>query len=190
MEIEKNIAVILQRALRESGKTKLEFSQELGIPRSSLQGYLDGTTCPRASAIETIAAHLSITPAQLVSGLDGVQDAALPGLEALRRMIPALHPQAQGIAEEAKGCPLSCSCVKDTAVCAYFYTLHFSFLLIQKGLPQWGVLFIILPYRVTCRKRWSIAATWARWARARSGGIFRIATIAIRAYPRCCCWSM
>ncbi len=101
MEIEKNIAVILQRALRESGKTKLEFSQELGIPRSSLQGYLDGTTCPRASAIETIAAHLSITPAQLVSGLDGVQDAALPGLEALRRMIPALHPQAQGIAEEA-----------------------------------------------------------------------------------------
>ena len=101
MEIEKNIAAILQRALHESGKTKLEFSQELGIPRSSLQGYLDGTTCPRASAIETIAARLSISPAQLVAGLDGVQDAALPALEALRRMIPGLHPEAQGIAEEA-----------------------------------------------------------------------------------------
>ncbi len=56
--------------------------------------------------------------------------------------------------------------VGNTATRPHFFTIHFSFLLIQKGLPKWGVLFIILPYRVTCRKRWSIAATWARWARA------------------------
>lgn len=42
MQIEKNIAATLQNKMRESGKTKLEFSKELGIPRSTLQGYLKG----------------------------------------------------------------------------------------------------------------------------------------------------
>ena len=101
LKIAKNIAAILQRELRASGKTKLEFSQELGIPRSTLQGYLKGEACPRADSIETLAAGLSISPAQLVSGLEGVQGAVLPSLDALRRAIPTLHPQAQSIAEEA-----------------------------------------------------------------------------------------
>ena len=101
MKIVENIAAILQRELQASGMTKLEFSQELGIPRSTLQGYLKCTTCPRADSIETLANGLSISPAQLVSGLEGAQDAALPSLDALRRTIPTLHSQAQSIAEEA-----------------------------------------------------------------------------------------
>ena len=101
MKIVENIAAILQRELQASGMTKLEFSQELGIPRSTLQGYLKCTTCPRADSIETLADGLSISPAQLVSGLEGAQDAALPSLDALRRTIPTLHSQAQSIAEEA-----------------------------------------------------------------------------------------
>lgn len=101
LKIAKNIAAILQRELRASGKTKLEFSQELGIPRSTLQGYLKGEACPRADSIETLAAGLSISPAQLVSGMEGVQDAALSGLDALCRTIPSLHPRAQQLAEYA-----------------------------------------------------------------------------------------
>ena len=42
MQIEKNIAATLQRRMDEAGKTKLEFSRDLGIPRSTLQGYLRG----------------------------------------------------------------------------------------------------------------------------------------------------
>ena len=44
MQIEKNIAAMLQSKMEETGKTKLEFSKELGIPRSTLQGYLKGDT--------------------------------------------------------------------------------------------------------------------------------------------------
>ena len=36
MQIEKNIAATLQRRMDEAGKTKLEFSRDLGIPRSTL----------------------------------------------------------------------------------------------------------------------------------------------------------
>lgn len=101
MKIVENIAAILQRELQASGMTKLEFSQELGIPRSTLQGYLKCTTCPRADSIETLANGLSISPAQLVSGLEGAQDAALSALDALCRTIPSLHPRAQRLAEYA-----------------------------------------------------------------------------------------
>ena len=40
MQIEKNIAATLQRKMNAAGKTKLEFSKELGIPRSTFQEYL------------------------------------------------------------------------------------------------------------------------------------------------------
>lgn len=42
MQIEKNIAATLQRKMKAAGKTKLEFSKELGIPRSTFQEYLKG----------------------------------------------------------------------------------------------------------------------------------------------------
>ena len=46
MQIEKNIAAMPQSKMNEEGKTKLEFSKELGIPRSTLQGYLKGGQVP------------------------------------------------------------------------------------------------------------------------------------------------
>ena len=47
MQIEKNIAATLQRKMKAAGKTKLEFSKELGIPRSTFQEYLKGDKCLR-----------------------------------------------------------------------------------------------------------------------------------------------
>ena len=51
MQIEKNIAAMLQSKMKETGKTKLEFSKELGIPRSTLQVYLKGDKCLRSDSI-------------------------------------------------------------------------------------------------------------------------------------------
>ena len=68
MQIEKNIAATLQRKMKAAGKTKLEFSKELGIPRSTFQEYLKGDKCLRSDSIEELAKSLSISPAQLISG--------------------------------------------------------------------------------------------------------------------------
>ena len=66
MQIEKNIAAMLQSKMKETGKTKLEFSKELGIPRSTLQGYLKGDKCLRSDSIEEIAK----TPGSLTGTAD------------------------------------------------------------------------------------------------------------------------
>ena len=63
MQIEKNIAATLQRRMDEAGKTKLEFSRDLGIPRSTLQGYLRGEKGLRSDSIEERAKRLGMSPA-------------------------------------------------------------------------------------------------------------------------------
>ena len=82
--------------------------------------------------------------------------------------VPSGHfPLIGGIGPEGKAkgacCPAPASRIRRYVPTSSLFTIP-SYL--TKRTPQWGVLFIILPYRVTCRKRWSIAATWARWARA------------------------
>lgn len=64
MQIEKNIAATLRHRMEAEKKSKLEFSKELGIPRSTFQGYLKGENCLRSDSIEEIAKGLNITPAQ------------------------------------------------------------------------------------------------------------------------------
>mgnify|MGYP002523862124 CR=1 FL=1 len=100
MQIEKNIAATLRHRMEEEKKSKLEFSKELGIPRSTFQGYLKGENCLRSDSIEEIAKGLNITPAQLISG---PEDAAADPLrlETLLPQLPALHPQAQRLAKDA-----------------------------------------------------------------------------------------
>ena len=91
MQIEKNIAAMLQSKMKETGKTKLEFSKELGIPRSTLQGYLKGDKCLRSASLEEIANRLDLSLAHLLSG----------PVYALQEELRMLHPQAQGLAREA-----------------------------------------------------------------------------------------
>ena len=100
VQIEKNIAATLRHRMEAEKKSKLEFSKELGIPRSTFQGYLKGENCLRSDSIEEIAKGLNITPAQLISG---PEDAAAESLrlETLLPQIPALHPQAQRLAKDA-----------------------------------------------------------------------------------------
>ena len=101
MQIEKNIAAILQNRLKESDKTKLKFSEELGIPRSTLQGYLKGDKGLRSDSIEELAKCLGLTPAQLISGSECAQAYCASHLDSLSAAIQSLHPQAQTLAKEA-----------------------------------------------------------------------------------------
>ena len=101
MQIEKNIAAMLQSKMKETGKTKLEFSKELGIPRSTLQGYLKGDKCLRSDSIEEIAKRLDLSPAQLISGPEYTEACGLFGTDALLAELQTLHPRAQGLAKEA-----------------------------------------------------------------------------------------
>ena len=50
----------LNRIRKDRGLSITEFSEELGIARSSLQAILNGTGNPRSDTIEHIAANLNI----------------------------------------------------------------------------------------------------------------------------------
>ena len=101
MQIEKNIAATLQNKMRESGKTKLEFSKELGIPRSTLQGYLKGEKCLRSDSIEELAKSLHISSAQLIAGPEYTGAFKPFSMCALLAELQVLQPQAQALAREA-----------------------------------------------------------------------------------------
>ena len=102
MQIEKNIAATLQRKMNAAGKTKLEFSKELGIPRSTFQEYLKGDKCLRSDSIEELAKSLSISPAQLISGPEYADARGLFSADALLAELQTLHPRAQELACDSK----------------------------------------------------------------------------------------
>ena len=97
MQIEKNIAATLRRRMDEAGKTKLEFSRDLGIPRSTLQGYLRGEKGLRSDSIEELAKRLGMSPAQLISG-PGAAEAVSPAANAASSL--AQHSLVRALAEE------------------------------------------------------------------------------------------
>ena len=97
MQIEKNIAATLRRRMDEAGKTKLEFSRDLGIPRSTLQGYLRGEKGLRSDSIEELAKRLGMSPAQLISG-PGAAESVCPAENAVSSL--AQHSLVRALAEE------------------------------------------------------------------------------------------
>ena len=68
MKIQKNIAATLKAAMAEKDLTLVEFAEEIGIARTSLQGYLKEESNPRADTIELLSERLNISPSVLISG--------------------------------------------------------------------------------------------------------------------------
>ena len=67
MTLQKNLSNTMN-ALRVSRRQSIaEFSEELGISRSSMQELLKGNGNPRMDTIEHIAARLQMDPAALLS---------------------------------------------------------------------------------------------------------------------------
>lgn len=69
MEIRENIANTVNRILQERNKTLSELSDEIDIPRSSLENYAKGMSNLRADTIEILADKLGLTPAELISNI-------------------------------------------------------------------------------------------------------------------------
>lgn len=67
MKIQQNIKHNLRFVMAERKITLAEFADELGIARSSLQCYLDGTSNPRADTIQLLAEKLDIPVHALVA---------------------------------------------------------------------------------------------------------------------------
>lgn len=86
MNIQKNIAATLKAAMAERNLTLVEFAEEIGIARTSLQGYLREESNPRADTIELLSQRLNISPSALISG----PDAYLPAQEELSE--DEVHP--------------------------------------------------------------------------------------------------
>lgn len=74
MPISENLAGILRRIRAERQLSYTGFAEELGIPKSSLEAYLNGTGNPRADTLELLAKELHVPITEIVSG-------PLPGQE-------------------------------------------------------------------------------------------------------------
>ena len=66
MNIQKNIAATLKSAMKKKDMTLVEFAEEIGIAKSTLQGYLKEDANPRADTIELLSQRLNITPTKLI----------------------------------------------------------------------------------------------------------------------------
>ena len=68
MDLNKNLATVLNIIKSERQKSMTEFSEELEISRSALQEYFSGVGNPNLTTIEHIAKKLSVSPYFLLLG--------------------------------------------------------------------------------------------------------------------------
>lgn len=101
MNIDKNIAAKLKREMSKRGVNYAEFAEELGIPRTTMQGYVKGSSNLRADFMEEPANRLGISVAELVSGEEYPAHTGNACLDELISMLPTLHPLARPAAIDA-----------------------------------------------------------------------------------------
>ncbi len=92
MKIEKNITATLKREMDRRGVNYVGLSAEIGIPRTTLQSYLKGTSYPRADSLEELADKLGLSLAELVSGEEYPSHTGIACLDPILAEIPLLHP--------------------------------------------------------------------------------------------------
>jgi transcriptional regulator with XRE-family HTH domain len=92
MKIERNISATLKREMVRRKLSLVEFSQALQIPRTTLVGYLNGSSHPRADSLEYLAIKLGISLAELVSGAEYPHNEGHPCLEPILMELPGLPP--------------------------------------------------------------------------------------------------
>ena len=67
MSISKNLARVLQQHRLEHHLSIQDLADKIGIPRSSVEGYLNGTGNPRADTLERISQKTGIPRIEIVS---------------------------------------------------------------------------------------------------------------------------
>ncbi len=66
--LQKNLSAAMKVIRASRNQSITEFSEDLGIARSSLQDILNGTGNPRMDTVEYIASQLQVSPITLLSG--------------------------------------------------------------------------------------------------------------------------
>ena len=69
MRLNENIAKTIRAVMNRKHMSIEEFSEELGISRNALYGYLRGDGNPSLATLEHIAENLGVSPAALMTGL-------------------------------------------------------------------------------------------------------------------------
>jgi len=67
MSVNQNLARILHRVKAERELSYAEFANELGIPKSSLVEYMNGTGNPRADTLELLSEKLNLPITEIIS---------------------------------------------------------------------------------------------------------------------------
>lgn len=101
LKIEKNIMATLKREMDKRGVNYVELSEAIDVPRTTLQGYLNGTSHPRADSMENLANKLGISLAELVSGEEHFVSAVDSNFDQILSNIPSLHPTVLPVAQQA-----------------------------------------------------------------------------------------
>lgn len=94
MSISKNLARVLRIVKIARGLSYTEFSDELGVPKSSLTGYMNGTGNPRSDTLDMLAEKLGIPITAIVSDpLPGQEQAET--IAGAAKLFAALTPEQQ-----------------------------------------------------------------------------------------------
>jgi len=101
LEIRNNISAALKSELDKRGLNATEFAKVLGIPRTTLRGYLKGTSSPRTDTLEELAKKLGISPAELVAGNEYPRSTGISCLDSFLLELPSLHPRVLPAAQNA-----------------------------------------------------------------------------------------
>nr|WP_325302560.1 DUF6514 family protein [uncultured Dysosmobacter sp.] len=101
MEIEKNITATLEREMNKRGLNCVKLSEAIDFPRTTLQGYLKGTSHPRADSMEELASKLGLSVAELISGEEYPTPIGSSGFDQIFSEILELHPLILPVAQQA-----------------------------------------------------------------------------------------
>lgn len=85
----------------KKGVNYAEFLAEINIPRTTLQGYLNDTSHPRADSMENLADKLGISVAELVSGEEPSASAMDFDFDQILSTVPTLHPKVLSAAQHS-----------------------------------------------------------------------------------------
>ena len=95
-----NMALRLNEIRKERGLSITQFSEELGIARSSLQALLSGKANPRTDTIEYIADKLQLNPLCLLAAPSTSAASCSTVCEDMRRFLTVLEQRSELLREE------------------------------------------------------------------------------------------
>ena len=101
MKIRENITATLEKEMSKRGVSCVGLSAAIDFPRTTLQGYLKGTSHPRADSIEELADKLGLSVTELISGEECPTPTGSSGLDQISSEILALHPLVLPVAQQA-----------------------------------------------------------------------------------------